>query len=185
MKITPTDLPDVLVIEPDLHGDERGFFSETFNARVFADATGYSGGFVQDNQSRSAKGVLRGLHFQVHQPQGKLVRVARGAIFDVAVDMRRSSPFFGKWTGVEISEENYRQLWVPAGFAHGLYVLRDQTDVLYKTSDYYAPGDECCIKWDDATIGVEWPLDGTPILSAKDQLGIPFADAPAFDGFFG
>jgi dTDP-4-dehydrorhamnose 3,5-epimerase len=174
MKVTATAIPEVLVIEPKVFGDERGFFYESFNQRAFNEATGLAHNFVQDNHSRSTKGVLRGLHYQVENPQGKLVRVARGSVFDVAVDIRKSSPNFGKWVGVELSEQNHRQLWVPPGFAHGFLVTSDSADFLYKTTDYYAPQFERCIAWDDAGIGVEWPLEGNsrPLVSAKDQVGV-------------
>lgn len=172
MKVTPTAIPDVLVIEPKVFGDERGFFMESFNARAFADATGIDVPFVQDNHSRSRRGVLRGLHYQVKQPQGKLLRVVRGAVFDVAVDIRRGSETFGRWVGVELSEANNKQLWVPPGLAHGFLVLSDTADVLYKTTDYYAPQHERCLSWNDPSVGVEWPLgEVTPTLSAKDQEG--------------
>jgi dTDP-4-dehydrorhamnose 3,5-epimerase len=173
MKVTPTAIADVLVLEPKVFGDARGFFVESFNARTFRDATGLSVDFVQDNHSRSAKGVLRGMHYQLQQPQGKLVRVARGRVFDVAVDMRRSSPTFGRWVGTELSEDNHRQFWVPPGFAHGFVVLSDSADFLYKTTDYYAPQHERCIAWNDPAVGIEWPLAAAgivaPQLSAKDQ----------------
>lgn len=181
MKIIPTALPDLLILEPRVFGDARGFFMESFNARTFAETTGLTLSFVQDNHSRSQKGVLRGLHYQLEQPQGKLVRVTSGRVFDVAVDMRRSSPGFGQWAGVELSGENHRQFWVPAGFAHGFVVLSDSADFLYKTTDYYAPEHERCLRWDDPTVGVAWPLDGlTPQLSAKDQAGLAFADCETY-----
>lgn len=179
MKILPTRLPGVLVLEPKVFGDSRGFFFESFNRRIFAEATGMELDFVQDNHSRSAKGVLRGLHYQIKQPQGKLVRVVRGAVFDVAVDLRRSSPTFGRWDGVELSEDNQRQLWVPPGFAHGFVVLSESADFLYKTTDYYAPEHERCIIWNDPDIGIDWPLQN-PQLSAKDQAGRAFAEAEVF-----
>lgn len=178
MKASPTVLPEVLVIEPKVFGDSRGFFFESFNQRVFNEATGLDAKFVQDNHSRSAKGVLRGLHYQVQQPQGKLVRVVRGSVFDVAVDIRKSSPNFGRWVGVELTEENHRQLWVPPGFAHGFLVTSDTADFLYKTTDYYAPEFERCVAWNDPAIGVEWPLGGmAPQLSAKDKAGVSLANA--------
>ena len=180
MKATPTAIPDVLVIEPKVFGDARGFFFESFNARAFRDATGLDETFVQDNHSRSARGVLRGLHYQIRQPQGKLVRVVRGAVFDVAVDLRRASPTFGRWAGVELSEDNHRQLWVPPGFAHGFVVLTESADFLYKTTDYYAPEHERCLKWDDPAVGVDWPLDAEPALSAKDRDGQALADCEVF-----
>ena len=176
MKVTPTAIADVLIIEPKVFGDARGFFYESFNQQAFDKATGAHHQFVQDNHSRSAKGVLRGLHYQIEQPQGKLVRVARGAVFDVAVDIRKSSPTFGKWVGVELSEENHRQLWVPPGLAHGFVVLSVTADFLYKTTDYYAPAHERCIAWNDPAIGIQWPLAlhgiDQPILSVKDLQGI-------------
>jgi dTDP-4-dehydrorhamnose 3,5-epimerase len=179
MKILPTKLAGVLMLEPKVFGDSRGFFFESFNRRVFAEATGMELDFVQDNHSRSAKGVLRGLHYQIRQPQGKLVRVVRGAVFDVAVDLRRSSPTFGRWAGAELSEENCRQLWIPPGFAHGFVVLSESADFLYKTTDYYAPEHERCVIWNDPDIGIDWPL-GDPRLSAKDQAGRAFAEAEVF-----
>lgn len=177
MKTSPTPISDVLVIEPKVFGDSRGFFFESFNEEAFCRALGSSVAFRQDNHSRSAKGVLRGLHYQVKQPQGKLVRVVRGAVFDVAVDIRRSSPTFGKWAGVELTEDNQRQLWVPAGLAHGFLVLSDSADVLYKTTDYYAPQHERSIAWNDPAIGIRWPLGGEPILSAKDAVAPTMAEA--------
>lgn len=181
MKIIATDLPDVLIIEPQVFGDERGFFYESFNARRFAELTGVPDQFVQDNHSRSARGVLRGLHYQVQQAQGKLVRVTAGEVYDVAVDVRRSSPTFGKWVGVHLSAENKRQLWIPAGFAHGFLVLSEHAEFLYKTTDYYAPAHERCIRWDDPQLAIAWPLAGqTPQLSAKDQQGMPFEEADTF-----
>lgn len=181
MKATPTSIPDVIVIEPKVFGDARGFFFESFNQKAFDEAIGRHVDFVQDNHSRSAKGVLRGLHYQIQQPQGKLVRVVSGTVFDVAVDIRRSSPTFGQWVGVELSESNHRQLWVPAGFAHGFLVLSETADFLYKTTDYYAPAYERCIRWDDASIGIEWPdTGGAPVLSAKDAAGASFDAAEVF-----
>jgi len=184
MKVTPTAVPDVLLLEPKVFGDARGFFLESFNRKVFREATGVDADFVQDNHSRSAKGVLRGLHYQVKQPQGKLVRVVRGAVFDVAVDVRRSSPTFGQWVGEVLSEENQRQLWIPAGFAHGFVVLTDVADFLYKATDYYAPEHERCIAWDDPEIGVKWGLAAAgitqPQLSSKDLQGTPLARAELF-----
>ena len=180
MKIMPTAIADVLIIEPTVFGDARGFFYESFNQQAFDKATGLNFNFVQDNHSRSAKGVLRGLHYQVRQPQGKLVRVARGAVFDVAVDIRQSSPSFGKWVGVELSEENHRQLWVPPGLAHGFLVLSKTADFLYKTTDYYAPEHERCIFWDDPAIGIDWPIETQPSLSAKDQAGLMLSQAEVF-----
>lgn len=180
MQVTATDLPEVLIIEPKVFGDARGFFLESFNAKAFAKATGVDLPFVQDNHSRSAQGVLRGLHYQIQQPQGKLVRVVRGAVFDVAVDVRRSSRNFGRWVGVELSEDNHRQLWVPPGFAHGFLVLSDSADFLYKTTDYYAPEHERSVLWNDPAIGIDWPLPGAPLLSGKDQAGVLLKDAEVF-----
>lgn len=169
LKVTPTAIPDVLIIEPRMFGDARGFFFESFNQRAFQQATGLDLHFVQDNHSRSAKGVLRGLHYQLPpHAQGKLVRVVRGSVFDVAVDIRRDSPTFGKWVGVELSEENHRQLWIPPGLAHGFLVTSESADFLYKTTAYYMPEAERCIRWDDPTLGIEWPLNAPPTLSAKD-----------------
>ena len=173
MKVVPTSIPDVLVIEPKVFGDARGFFFESFNQRDFREATGVTNSFVQDNHSRSAKGVLRGLHCQIEQPQGKLVRVVRGAVFDVAVDIRKASPTFGQWVGLELSEENYKQLWVPPGFAHGFLVLSETADFLYKTTDYYAPLYERCLAWNDPTLAIDWPETGVPPqLSPKDTKGL-------------
>ncbi|MBP0133335.1 MAG: dTDP-4-dehydrorhamnose 3,5-epimerase [Nitrosospira sp.] len=180
MKVTPTSIPSVLIIEPKVFGDTRGFFFESFNQRAFNLATGLDVNFVQDNHSRSSKGVLRGLHYQIQQPQGKLVRVVRGSVFDVTVDLRKSSPTFGHWVGVELTEDNHRQLWIPPGFAHGFYVLSDSADFLYKTTDYYAPEFECSLIWNDPTIGIEWPLNTQPIISTKDAQGKKLADAEAF-----
>ena len=180
MKVTPTAIPDVLIIEPKVFGDARGFFYESFNGRAFDEAVGRHVEFVQDNHSRSSKGVLRGLHYQIQQPQGKLVRVARGAVFDVAVDVRKSSPTFGKWVGVELSEDSHKQLWVPPGFAHGFLVLSETAEFLYKTTDYYAPAHERCIAWDDPDVGIDWPLEeagiNAPILSEKDRKGFGLMD---------
>lgn len=173
LKVIPTALPEVLVIEPKVFGDARGFFFESYNERVFAEATGLRLNFVQDNHSRSAQGVLRGLHYQIQQPQGKLVRVVRGSVFDVAVDVRRSSPNFSRWVGVELSEENRRQLWIPPGFAHGFLVTSESAEFLYKTTDYYAPEHERCIAWNDVAVGIQWPLTGEPQLSARDKAGQP------------
>ena len=181
MKLVATAIPEVLILEPKVFGDSRGFFFESFNQRAFEVATGLNPVFVQDNHSRSVRGVLRGLHYQLRQPQGKLVRVVRGSAFDVAVDVRRRSPTFGRWVGVELSEENHRQMWVPEGFAHGFVVTSDSADFLYKTTDYYAPEHERCIAWNDPAIGIEWPLTGPPSLSAKDQAGIRLADAEVFE----
>ncbi|MFI7868880.1 dTDP-4-dehydrorhamnose 3,5-epimerase [Ectopseudomonas khazarica] len=181
MKVIETALPEVLILEPQVFGDERGFFFESFNARRFAEATGLQRDFVQDNHSRSARGVLRGLHYQLQQAQGKLVRVSAGEVYDVAVDVRRSSANFGKWVGVHLSAENKRQLWVPEGFAHGFLVLSDYAEFLYKTTDYYAPAHERCIRWDDAQLAIDWPLDSlTPQLSLKDQQGLSLSEAETF-----
>jgi len=181
MKITPTAIPDVLVIEPKMFGDARGFFFESFNQKAFNQAIGLNLNFVQDNHSRSAKGVLRGLHYQVEKPQGKLVRVVRGAVFDVAVDIRKDSLTFGRWEGIELSEGNHKQLWVPPGLAHGFVVLSESADFLYKTTDFYAPEHERCILWNDPAIDIQWPLDGygidSPLLSAKDKLGKLLGDS--------
>jgi len=180
MKVIPTAIPEVLIIEPKVFGDARGFFFESFNERAFKQATGLAPDFVQDNHSRSAGGVLRGLHYQLQQPQGKLVRVVRGSVFDVAVDLRHSSPTFGHWVGVDLSEHNHRQLWVPPGFAHGFLVTSETADFLYKTTDYYAPEHERCIAWDDPAIGIQWPQAGVPTLSIKDQAGLSLAQAEVF-----
>ena len=171
MKATLTAIPGVLIIEPKVFGDARGFFFESFNQKAFNEATGTDHQFVQDNHSRSAKGVLRGLHYQVNQPQGKLVRVVRGSVFDVAVDIRPESSTFGQWVGVELTEDNHKQLWVPPGLAHGFMVLSDSADFVYKTTDYYAPEFERCIAWNDRAIGIQWPMDIVPKLSAKDTQG--------------
>ncbi|MDG2616830.1 dTDP-4-dehydrorhamnose 3,5-epimerase [Thermoleptolyngbya sichuanensis XZ-Cy5] len=171
MQITQAEISDVLILEPRLFGDSRGFFYESFNQKVFGDKTGVDAQFVQDNHSRSMQNVLRGLHYQIQQPQGKLVRVIQGAIFDVAVDLRRQSPTFAQWVGWEISAENRRQIWVPPGFAHGFVVLSEAAEVLYKTTDYYAPQHERCIRWDDPDLAIAWPLQSSPILSAKDEAG--------------
>lgn len=180
MRIIPTAIPDVLIIEPRVFGDARGFFFESFNQRSFNEATGLDEQFVQDNHSRSGKGVLRGLHYQISHPQGKLVRVVQGCVFDVAVDLRASSPTFGEWVGVELSAENFRQLWVPAGFAHGFVVLSESADFLYKTTDYYYPEHERCIVWDDRVLAIDWPLVTEPVVSVKDKLGLAFESAEKF-----
>jgi len=181
VKVTPTAIPDVLVIEPKVFGDARGFFFESFNGKAFDEAVGRHVEFVQDNHSRSVKGVLRGLHYQIQQPQGKLVRVVRGAVFDVAVDIRKSSPTFGQWVGVELTEENHKQLWVPEGFAHGFLVVSESADFLYKATDYYAPAHERAIRWDDARLGIRWPDIGVaPQLSVKDQQASMLDDAELF-----
>ena len=180
MNIIPTAIPDVLVIEPSVFGDDRGFFFESFNAREFERLTGIQPPIMQDNHSRSARKVLRGLHYQITQPQGKLVRVVAGEVFDVAVDIRRSSPTFGRWVANNLSAENKKQMWVPVGFAHGFQVLSEYAEVLYKTTDYYAPQHERCILWNDPQVDIQWPLDGEPRLSAKDAKGMPFAKAEVF-----
>ena len=180
MKVIKTEIPDLLVLEPKVFGDERGFFMESYNASNFCKLTGVDVQFVQDNHSRSTKGVLRGLHYQIKQPQGKLVRVVCGAVFDVAVDIRKSSPTFGKWVGVELSERNHKEFWVPVGFAHGFVVLTDSADFLYKTTDYYAPEYERCISWDDPNIGIDWPIEDDPRLSSKDRKGVSLQNAEVF-----
>ncbi len=182
MKITPTSLPEVLIIEPRVFGDARGFFTESWNEQAFDQAVGHAVRFVQDNHSRSVRGVLRGMHFQLPpHTQGKLVRVVSGAVFDVAVDLRRSSPNFGRWDGIELSAENHRQLWVPPGFAHGFLVLSETADFLYKTTDYYAPKAEGCLRWDDPTVGINWPATGVaPMLAEKDAKAPLLADAHSF-----
>ena len=180
MQVTPTAIPDVLILEPKVFGDVRGFFFESYNRKAFHEATGLDVDFVQDNHSRSAQGVLRGLHYQIQHPQGKLVRVVAGAVFDVVVDIRRSSPTFGQWVGIELSAENKKMLWVPPGCAHGFLVLSDGTEFLYKTTDYYAPASERAIAWNDPQIGIAWPLPFAPLLSAKDQAAVPLHDAEVF-----
>lgn len=180
MNVIPTDIPDVLIIEPQVFGDERGFFLESFNQRHWEELTGLATIFVQDNHSRSQKGVLRGLHYQTQHTQGKLVRVVLGEVFDVAVDLRQSSPTFGKWVGCFLSMENKRQFWVPEGFAHGFLVLSDVAEFLYKTTDYYAPEFEQCIHWDDPDLAIDWPLKDEPLLSGKDSSGVAFSDAIYF-----
>jgi dTDP-4-dehydrorhamnose 3,5-epimerase len=184
MKVTPTELPGVLVLEPKVFGDARGFFMESFNQRTFDQAVGHEVKFVQDNHSRSARGVLRGLHYQLPpHAQGKLVRVTAGRVWDVAVDVRRGSATFGKWTGTELSSENHRQMWVPPGFAHGFVVLSDSADFLYKTTDYYAPQAERCVRWDDPALGITWPEVGVQfVLSGKDAVGPLLRDAQVFEG---
>jgi dTDP-4-dehydrorhamnose 3,5-epimerase len=182
LKISATSIPDVLLIEPKVFGDERGFFFESFNQRAFRQASGLAGDFVQDNHSKSAKGVLRGLHYQIRQPQGKLVRVIAGEVFDVAVDIRRRSATFGKWVGQILSGENKTQLWIPPGFAHGFLVLSESAEFLYKTDAYWAPEHERCIAWDDPALAIGWPLDGQmPRLSAKDSAGLKFGAADVFE----
>lgn len=177
MNVIPTKIPDVLIIEPKVFGDDRGFFFESFNQKVFNEATGLDVTFVQDNHSKSAKNVLRGLHSQVQQPQGKLVRVVQGEVFDVALDIRKGSPTFGQWVGEILSAENKRQLWIPAGLAHGFLVLSDTAEFLYKTTDYYAPAYERCIVWNDSDINIAWPTNAPPTLSQKDANGIRFHEA--------
>ena len=178
--VTPTAIADVLVLEPKVFGDARGFFFESFNARDFAQATGLDVAFVQDNHSQSARGVLRGLHYQIQHPQGKLVRVVRGEVFDVAVDLRRRSPTFGRWVGERLSAENRRQLWVPPGFAHGFVVLSESAEFLYKTTDYWYPEHERSLLWSDPTVAIQWPLDTAPLLAAKDAAGRLLAEADVF-----
>ncbi len=177
MKATPTRIPDVLLIEPKVFGDDRGFFYESFNRRAFHEATGLDVDFVQDNHSKSARNVLRGLHYQLAQPQGKLVRVTQGEVFDVAVDIRKGSPTYGQWVGEILSAENKKQLWIPAGLAHGFVVLSATAEFLYKTTDYYAPQHERCIAWNDPDLAIAWPIEGQPLLSAKDAAGIAFRQA--------
>jgi dTDP-4-dehydrorhamnose 3,5-epimerase len=180
VNVTRTSIPEVLLIEPQVFRDERGFFVETWNAREFTAKIDGRVQFVQDNHSRSRRGVLRGLHYQLPCAQGKLIRVLCGRIFDVAVDVRKSSPTFGRWVGTELDGHDHRQLWVPAGFAHGYLVLSESADVLYKTTDYYAPEHEICVSWNDPAIGIDWPLDGEPMLSPKDRDGLLLRDAPLF-----
>jgi dTDP-4-dehydrorhamnose 3,5-epimerase len=181
MQVVQTAIPEVLMLEPKVFGDDRGFFFESFNQQTFQNLTGIKVNFVQDNHSKSSANVLRGLHYQIEQAQGKLVRVTAGEVFDVAVDIRRQSATFGKWVGVLLSAENKRQLWVPPGFAHGFYVLKDNTEFLYKTTDYYAPQHERCIRWDDPNIGIKWPIRTAPILSGKDKLGLALSQAKVFE----
>lgn len=181
LSVLPTSLPEVLIVEPKVFGDERGFFYESFNASAFAQATGVDCAFVQDNHSRSVRNVLRGLHYQIGRPQGKLVRVVAGEVFDVAVDLRRRSPNFGKWAGVTLSAENKRQLWIPEGFAHGFMVVSEVAEVLYKTTDYYAPECERSILWNDPELNIAWPVEGAPILANKDRAAGSFADAEHFE----
>jgi dTDP-4-dehydrorhamnose 3,5-epimerase len=180
MKVAATAIPGLLLLEPAIHEDERGFFFESFNQKRFEDATGLNIRFVQDNHSRSVKRVLRGLHYQIRRPQGKLLRVTAGEVFDVAVDLRRSLPTFGKFVGIVLSAANKKQLWIPEGFAHGYLVLSDAAEVLYKTTDYYAPEHERCLIWNDPDVGIDWPKDGEPILSAKDRLGLTLGKAEVF-----
>lgn len=180
MKIINTEIPDVLLIEPKVFGDERGFFYESFNERVFLDKTGILPHFVQDNHSRSVKNVLRGLHYQIQQPQGKLVRVVVGEVFDVAVDLRKSSPTFSQWVGVHLSAENKHQLWIPPGFAHGFLVLSEYAEFLYKTTDYYAPEYDRTILWNDPDLAIAWPIEDEPIISTKDKVGKLFSEAEVY-----
>ncbi|MCZ8038782.1 MAG: dTDP-4-dehydrorhamnose 3,5-epimerase [Microcystis sp. LE17-20A] len=180
MKVIPTEIPDVLIIEPQVYGDDRGFFLESFNQKNFREKTGVNTTFVQDNHSMSLKNVLRGLHYQIPNPQGKLVRVVNGSVFDVAVDARQSSPTFGQWVGCILSAENKRIFWVPEGFAHGFLVLSERAEFLYKTTNYYYPQYEKTIAWNDADLGIDWPLDTPPILSPKDQAGQPFKSVEVF-----
>ena len=180
MKVIPTEIPDVLIIEPQVYGDDRGFFLESFNQKDFREKTGVNTTFVQDNHSMSLKNVLRGLHYQIPNPQGKLVRVVNGSVFDVAVDARKSSPTFGQWVGCILSAENKRIFWVPEGFAHGFLVLSDRAEFLYKTTNYYYPQYEKTIAWNDADLGIDWPLETPPILSPKDQAGQPFKSVEVF-----
>jgi dTDP-4-dehydrorhamnose 3,5-epimerase len=180
MRVVPTALPEVLAIELEAHRDGRGFLLESYNRRDFA-AAGIPHEFVQENHARSARNALRGLHYQLRQAQGKLVRAIAGAVFDVAVDLRRSSPSFGRWVGTELSADTLRMLWIPPGFGHGLLALTDGAEVLYKVTDFYAPAHERCIAWDDPDIGIRWPLDGAPLLSARDAAGVRLRDAEVFD----
>lgn len=180
-QVTQTALPGVLILEPKVFGDDRGFFFESYNQRDFRESTGLDVQFVQDNHSKSSQGVLRGLHYQIQHPQGKLVRVTQGKVFDVAVDLRRSSPHFGKWVGVELSADNKRQLWIPPGFAHGFLVTSDSAEFLYKTTDYWYPEHERSLLWNDPDVGLEWPITLAPKLAAKDAAGTPLAQADVFD----
>ena len=180
MNVIPTAIPDVLLLEPKVFGDERGFFFESYNKRAFEDSTGIQADFLQDNHSRSAKNVLRGLHYQIGRPQGKLVRAIAGEVFDVAVDLRKSSPTFGQWVGAVLSAENKRMMWIPEGFAHGFLVLTDFAEFLYKTTDYYAPEHERCIVWNDPGLAIAWPLATEPVLSSKDRGGRTFMAAEVF-----
>ena len=181
MEIISTEIPDVIMIEPTVYGDDRGFFYESYNKKRFEEATGTTADFVQDNHSKSNKGVLRGLHYQIKQAQGKLVRVISGKVLDVAVDIRKSSSTFGHWVGIELSEENKRQLWMPPGFAHGFVVLSESAEFLYKTTDYYAPEYERCIRWDDADLSIDWQISGEPLVSEKDTKGVSLNKAELFE----
>ena len=178
--VTPTAIPDVLILEPQVFGDARGFFFESFNQRDFADKTGVDQSFVQDNHSKSAQGVLRGLHYQIQHPQGKLVRVVQGQVFDVVVDLRQSSPTLGQWVGVYLDAQKHQQLWVPPGFAHGFVVLSETAEFLYKTTDYWYPTHERSLRWDDPTVGITWPMQGQPLLAAKDAAAALWAEADKF-----
>ena len=178
--VTPAAVPDVLILEPKVFGDARGFFYESFNARDFAQATGLNVDFVQDNHSKSARGVLRGLHYQIQHPQGKLVRVVQGEVFDVAVDLRKSSATFGQWVGERLSADNKKQLWIPPGFAHGFVVLSESAEFLYKTTDYWYPEHECSLLWNDPEVGIAWPIEGQPLLAAKDAAAARLRDAEVF-----
>jgi len=180
MKVTAGELPEVLMLDPRVFGDDRGFFLESYNQRVFREAAGIDANFVQDNHSRSARNVLRGLHYQLKQAQGKLIRVVAGEVFDVAVDLRRSSPRYGRWMGQRLSADNKRTLWIPAGFAHGFLALAESTEVLYKTTDYYAPEHERCVLWNDPDIAIDWPLTGAPLVSEKDSRGVALKLAETF-----
>ena len=183
ISVTPTAINDVLIVEPKVFGDDRGWFTESFNAQDFLAATGVNVNFVQDNHSFSGKGILRGLHYQLEKTQGKLVRVLSGAVFDVAIDLRKSSSTFGKWVGVELSAENHKQLWIPAGFAHGFLVLSEAAEFLYKTTDYYHPQSEVCLAWNDPTLSIDWPLEpgASPNLNVKDLAGLSWDQAPKFE----
>jgi dTDP-4-dehydrorhamnose 3,5-epimerase len=180
MEVIQTEIPDVFIIEPKVFGDERGFFLESFNEKTFREKTGVITSFVQDNHSRSAQNVLRGLHYQIQNPQGKLVRVTSGSVYDVALDIRKSSATFGQWTGCLLSGDNHRQLWVPPGFAHGFVVLSEVADFLYKTTEYYSPGHERCILWNDPALNIDWKFTGKPVLSEKDRYGLPLDQAEVF-----
>jgi dTDP-4-dehydrorhamnose 3,5-epimerase len=180
MNVVPTSIPGVLILEPEVYGDERGFFFESYNARTFKEKTGINAQFVQDNHSRSGKNVVRGLHYQIKQPQSKLVRVTMGEVFDVVVDIRKSSPTFGKWVATTLSADNKRMLWIPPGFAHGFFVISEIAELLYKTTDYWAPAYERCIIWNDPQLNISWPLQGAARLSAKDQKGVAFPAAEVF-----
>ena len=181
MKVTQTTIPDVLVIEPEVFGDDRGFFFESFNQKNWQRSTGLERGFVQDNHSRSAKGVLRGIHYQIQQVQGKLVRVVAGEVYDVAVDLRRNSPTFGRWVGEHLSAENFKQFWIPEGFGHAFVVLSESAEFLYRTTDYWAPEHERCIIWNDPELDINWPIDFAPRLSEKDVKGLLLKDAEVYE----